>query len=261
MESPEKVNVHDLPCEEPILGVECEIKKDVDLDIIEATTVELTIIHNKDKYTVPISQSATIRQLKDKLVEIIDVPSVMQKIMIKGLAKDEQTLESLNVNSSSKIMVVGAKLQDIAAVSAASTEDSSSAKASTSTKEPLCKKKLHYKILERGIPEDAMVGILNIKDPLPPYPLSGMLNKHGGKVRLTFKLELDQLWIGTKERTQKIAMNTIKQVVSEPIEGHAEYHIMGFQLGPTEASRYWVYWVPAQYIDSIKEVIFGTKFC
>lgn len=25
-----------------------------------------------------------------------------------------------------------------------------------------------------------------------------MLNKVGGKVRLTFKLELDQLWIGTK---------------------------------------------------------------
>ena len=25
-----------------------------------------------------------------------------------------------------------------------------------------------------------------------------MYNKYGGKVRLTFKLELDQLWIGTK---------------------------------------------------------------
>lgn len=53
-----------------------------------------------------------------------------------------------------------------------------------------------------------------------------MLNKYGGKVRLTFKLELDQLWIGTKEKTQKIAMNTIRQVVNEPIEGHGEYHIV-----------------------------------
>jgi len=53
-----------------------------------------------------------------------------------------------------------------------------------------------------------------------------MLNKHGGKVRLTFKLEVDQLWIGTKERTQKVAMNTIRQVISEPIEGHEEYHIV-----------------------------------
>lgn len=61
---------------------------------------------------------------------------------------------------------------------------------------------------------------------MPPYPLSGMLNKYGGKVRLTFKLEVDQVWIGTKERTQKLSMNSIRGVVSEPIEGHEEYHIL-----------------------------------
>lgn len=65
-----------------------------------------------------------------------------------------------------------------------------------------------------------------LQDPLPSHPLSGMLNKTGGKVRLTFKLELDQLWIGTKDRTEKISMNSIKTIVSEPIEGHEEYHIM-----------------------------------
>ena len=52
------------------------------------------------------------------------------------------------------------------------------------------------------------------------------MNRSGGKVRLTFKLENDQLWIGTKERTEKISMTSIKTVVSEPIEGHEEYHIM-----------------------------------
>lgn len=226
--------------------------------ILDSPSVEFTIIHNKDKYTVSMPLLSTIAQLKDKLVDMIGVPSKMQKIMIKGLAKDDQTLESLNVSSSSKIMVVGAKLQDIVAVSVANVEEESgSSKSGSSVKEPLCKKKLHLKVLERGIPDDALVGILNIKDPLPPHPLSGMLNKHGGKVRLTFKLEVDQLWIGTKERTQKVAMNTIRHVVSEPIEGHEEYHIVGFQLGTTEASRYWVYWVPAQYVDSIKEAIFG----
>lgn len=53
-----------------------------------------------------------------------------------------------------------------------------------------------------------------------------MLNKTGGKVRLTFKLEQDQLWIGTKERTDKIPMISIKDVHSEPIHDHPEYHIM-----------------------------------
>jgi hypothetical protein len=36
------------------------------------------------------------------------------------------------------------------------------------------------------------------KEILPKVPLTGMLNKLGGKVRLTFKLEVDQLWIGTR---------------------------------------------------------------
>lgn len=61
---------------------------------------------------------------------------------------------------------------------------------------------------------------------MPEFPLAGMLNKSGGKVRLTFKLEQDQLWIGTKERTDKIPMNSIKGVHSEPIHDHPEYHIM-----------------------------------
>lgn len=91
--------------------------------ILDSPPIEFTIIHNKDKYNVSMPILSTIAQLKDKLVEMIGVPSKMQKIMIKGLAKDDQTLESLNVSSSSKIMVVGAKLQDIVAVSVANVEE------------------------------------------------------------------------------------------------------------------------------------------
>lgn len=47
-------------------------------------------------------------------------------------------------------------------------------------------------------------------------------------MRLTFKLENDQLWLSTKERTEKLPMGSIKSIVSEPIEGHEEYHIMVF---------------------------------
>lgn len=89
-----------------------------------------------------------------------------------------------------------------------------------------------------------------------------MYNKSGGKVRLTFKLEQDQLWIGTKgeitaglillvipviqfssflfccffpstERTEKVPMGSIKNVVSEPIEGHEDYHMMVTVLAAT----------------------------
>ena len=74
--------------------------------------------------------------------------------------------------------------------------------------------------------DDVMPGLKIGKEPLPPHPLSGMLNKHGKATRLTFKLDMGQVWIGTKERTEKVPLSSIKNVVSEPIEG--EKHIALF---------------------------------
>jgi len=82
----------------------------------DCPSVEFTVIHNRDKHTISMPILATIGHLKSKLSSMIGVPPTMQKIMIKGLAKDEQTLESLNVCSSTKIMVVGNKPKDILAV-------------------------------------------------------------------------------------------------------------------------------------------------
>jgi len=49
-----------------------------------------------------------------------------------------------------------------------------------------------------GKPDDVPVGLVGRREQLPPQPLSGMYNKTGSKVRLTFKMQLNQVWIGTK---------------------------------------------------------------
>lgn len=224
--------------------------------------IDFKVIYNKKKYDVSLSPDTDIGALKTHLQPIISIPPAMMKVMIKGLAKDEMTLKRLGVTKGSKIMVIGSSLNDVLQVSTtpkdlpkdlSSPKDKDSSASSSET----CKQKQHKKVLDRGKPDDVMPGILGTKESLPQQPLSGMLNKHGGKVRLTFKLENDQVWIGTKERTEKLPLNSIKHVVSEPIDGHKEYHIVALQLGPTEASRYWVYWVPAQYVDAIKDAILG----
>ncbi|XP_071516103.1 ubiquitin domain-containing protein UBFD1-like isoform X2 [Panulirus ornatus] len=237
-----------------------EVKPDTQSEAVPSgEAVSFKLVYNKTKYDIEFPLDGTVKQLKEHLSSIINVLPAMQKVMIKGLAKDEKTLRELGVTRGSKVMVVGSKLDDVVNVNTPKSESSSSEKPSITItpKEPLSRQKLHRKILDKGMPEDAMPGIKNSKDVLPSYPLSGMVNKHGGKVRLTFKLELDQLWIGTKERTEKINMNHIRQIVSEAIEGYEQYHIMGLQLGPTEASRYWIYWVPAQYVDAIRETVLG----
>lgn len=220
--------------------------------------VEFKVVFNKKKYDITFGLDDTVGALKVHLQDIISVPSTMQKIMIKGLAKDEMTLRKLGVIKGSKVMVIGSTLNAVLEVAKKPTpQQMKEAEKDAEKKESWCQQKLHKKVLERGKPEDAMAGIKNTRESLPPFPLSGMLNKSGGKVRLTFKLEVDQIWLGTKERTEKLPMNSIKAVSSEPIEGHEEYHIMALQLGPTEASRYFIYWVPAQYVESIKEAILG----
>ncbi|KAG5896350.1 hypothetical protein JTB14_005828 [Gonioctena quinquepunctata] len=223
----------------------------------EEDTIEVKVIFNKKKYDVSTTSSATIADFKKQLQGLLGVPDSMQKLMFKGLLQDNQTISNSGIIKGSKIMLVGSTLNDVLAVSSVSKQDIVEMDKATTSKEPLCKQKIHRKVLDKGLPEDVMPGIKNIKEGLPPVPLSGMLNKHGGKVRLTFKLESDQLWLSTKERTEKLPMGSIKGVVSEPIEEHEEYHILGIQLGPTEASRYWIYWVPAQYIDAIKDAVLG----
>jgi len=231
-------------------------------DKAEENLVEFKVVFNKKKYEICFDINKDVAALKAHLQPIIEIPPAMMKVMIKGLAKDKDILAQLGVNKTSKVMVVGSSLSDVLQVSTVPTktdlkkkeeEDTKEAKESSESQ----KTKQHKKVLEKGKPEDVMPGLRGRQEPLPSTPISGMLNKQGAKVRLTFKHDVEQVWIGTKDRTQKLPLNSIRQVVSEPIEGHPEYHIVALQLGSTEASRYWIYWVPAQFVESIKDVVLG----
>lgn len=223
-------------------------------------TASFRVVWNKKNYEVTFPVDETVDSLKQHIEKLTGLPVSMQKLMYKGLVKDgSKTLRELNVSNGVKMMVVGSTINDVMKVTPPPPGTLKDEKSGTSgsSKEPLSKQKMHKKVLDKGKPDDVMPGFKTKKEKLPNVPIAGMYNKYGGKVRLTFKLELDQVWIGTKERTEKIPMGSIKNVVSEPIEGHGEYHMMAIQLGPTEASRYWIYWVPAQYVDAIKDTILG----
>ncbi|CAF1646131.1 unnamed protein product [Didymodactylos carnosus] len=129
-------------------------------------------------------------------------------------------------------------------------------------KEPLSKMTQHAKILKRGKPDNAGIGIRNVNEPLP-LSLDGMymstLNQREKRVRLTFKLELDEVWVNTAETTMKIQMSQIRNIVDEPIDGHEGYSIVGLQKGTTEQSIIWIYWVPSQYVKAIRQAILSDN--
>ncbi|XP_065066423.1 ubiquitin domain-containing protein UBFD1-like isoform X2 [Rhopilema esculentum] len=202
-------------------------------------TIDFRIIWNKQNFRVKFAADRKIEDLKDHITELTGIPTSMQKLMYKGLIKNEHlTLKELNICSGAKLMLVGSTLKDVLNVNLPSKETPKQTEVTQSASQ-------------------GNESFSNKKEKLPIQPLYGMCNKHGGKVRLTFKHELDQLWLGTKERTEKIPMSSIKTVISEPVAGNEDYHILGLQLGPTDASRYWIYWVPAQYVDAIKDTILG----
>ena len=158
------------------------------------------------------------------------------KVMIKGLAKDEMTLNKLGVVKGSKVMVVGSSLNDVLQVSSSPKEASKAGNSSNSSKEEPSSSKMknHKKVLDRGKPDDAMPARKSGKDPLPQQPLSGMLNKHGGKVRLTFKMDQGQVWIGKYENDLLYAIRLcyIKVITNYLITWGAELGPPGFPGGP-----------------------------
>ena len=222
--------------------------------------VSFKVIFNKQKLDITFPLDDTVIKFKSHLEGLTKVPPSMQKLMFKGKLNDDTTLRDANITKSSKVMLIGSTVNDVMTVAAPDPKalKEEMLKEEAASKEPISTQKPHKAVLEKhGKPDDVMMGVKKKKEPLPPCPISGMYNKSGGKVRLTFKLDQDQLWIGTKERTDKIPLGSIKAVVSETLEGHEEYHIMGIQLGTTEASRYWIYWGPAQYVEAIKDAILG----
>ncbi|CAL8273443.1 unnamed protein product [Lota lota] len=223
----------------------------------EQEMVDLKIIWNKIKYDLKIPLDSSGAKLKEAIHSLTGLPPAMQKVMYKGLLPEDKTLREIKITNGAKVMVVGSTMNDVLAVNTPKEVIQQEVKAEENKKEPLCSQKQHRKVLDKGKPDDIMPAVKGAKERLPTVPLAGMYNKSGGKVRLTFKLEQDQLWIGTKERTEKVPMGSIKNVVTESIEGHDGYHMMAFQLGPTEASQYWVYWVPTQFVDAIKDTVLG----
>nr|XP_058893027.1 ubiquitin domain-containing protein UBFD1 isoform X6 [Kogia breviceps] len=161
--------------------------------------VDLKIIWNKTKHDVKFPLDSTGSELKQKIHSITGLPPAMQKVMYKGLVPEDKTLREIKVTSGAKIMVVGSTINDVLAVNTPKDAAQQDAKAEENKKEPLCRQKQHRKVLDKGKPEDVMPSVKGAQERLPSVPLSGMYNKSGGKVRLTFKLEQDQLWIGTKD--------------------------------------------------------------
>ena len=55
--------------------------------------IDVKVVWNKNKYDVVVRPEETVLDLKTKMEELTQLPPAMQKIMFKGLCKDDRTMK------------------------------------------------------------------------------------------------------------------------------------------------------------------------
>ena len=205
--------------------------------------------------------------LKESVQKETKVVSGM-KLMLRGsvLKDDEKTLAAVGIKSAAKLLLVGSTASEIADISQmksapgptpAATTETTPKKKPTTLGEGVQDLPVHRRIIEDGPPEDVMAGFSGYNDLLPRTPISGLLNSRREHTRLTFDIFKQEMVINTKSQTERVLFASVKNVMWEPIKGNERYAIMAFQLGRNdcESARYYVYWVPAQYAQAIRNTV------
>lgn len=232
--------------------------------VAAAEDLSFRVTHRKEVLQVTLPASATVMDLHHKLQELTGIPQEMQKIMFKGGLKDTtKTLAESGIKNGVKMMLMGSKPEAVQALAAAGKAASIAPLVeqvqAQAEKVPMCQEAHHKKVLDKGKPADAEEGLPGTRAALPES-LKGLLSGSGSKVRLVFKPMAGEFTIATAERTQKLPLGSFPDATSDPITDHPGYRILGVQMGKTEQSIRYFYWVPEQYVDAIRQALTGRSF-
>ncbi|ORY28740.1 hypothetical protein BCR33DRAFT_793256 [Rhizoclosmatium globosum] len=178
------------------------------------------------------------------------------------MLSDEKTIGESKIVAGAKVMLMASSAKDIMTVVAPPPVDAAtSGSGAAAEKVSIFTETEHAKIIKRGKPDfEIEKGLTTGRVSLPSLGVT-VLNQRGMKTRLSFRNETAELQIATAERTQKVPFGSVSRIRSEdmPLEHGGEgYAAIGIQVGPTEKSIVWFYWVPRQYVENIKDTVLGT---
>jgi len=221
--------------------------------------VQIIVAFKKDKWPIKVRDNELIGSIKAKIAPLSGVPVENQKLMFKSMLVDTNTAVASGLKAGLKVMLIGTSKVDI------QKEQLNSVIASVTPTLPnkphspleLSSAAEHKKIIDKGAPEGALPGITGRTAHLAEIGnvVKCVYDKKGEVVRLTFKLEDNQLWIGGKAHTHKLSMAQIRNVTYEPLSGCAGYAMLVLHVGSTDKSNLYFYFVPLQYCADIKRVI------
>ena len=233
---------------------------------VPADAIKVVVKHGKETYKVDVSQNATVDELKEMLEKLTGVDRSMQKLMFKGALKSGQTLLQAKVKNKSKLKLIGSSLKTVRdamanqskqpAVKIIGFEDELKQMKEEGDAGPWKTMKEHKRILDMGVPEGTGAGnkALNLRLPATPLLVRGM---DGQPCRITFRNDImpPQLWLQSAVRTKKLPLGTVRSIKTEDTDEDGNYVTMALQIGATAKSRIFLYFVPKQYVQSLKNAI------
>ncbi|KAI8832368.1 hypothetical protein BC829DRAFT_408680 [Chytridium lagenaria] len=229
----------------------------MDEQVEETVSVAFKVSYQKTAIDIKLPIDSTVSDIKEHVFETLNIAQSLQKLLFRGtVLKDATTLQSAKITNGSKITLMAAQPQDILNITIAKPVQTAEA-AAEETRERILDATEHQKIIKGGVPPDVERGIVGVKTAIPPGGITNLRNHLNTKTRISILPASQELQIATAERTRKIPISSIQSVVSEAIPGHEGYYAVALQLGPTIKSRYWVYWVPAQYKNALEDAVLG----
>ncbi|KAJ3089996.1 Ubiquitin domain-containing protein ubfd1 [Quaeritorhiza haematococci] len=119
--------------------------------------VTFKLTYGKKTYEITFESSSTIADLRKEVETVTGVHPHMQKLLFKGVLKDEQTLKDAKIKDGVKVMLMASKLEDVLqSITAPTTSAAAEAPTTKSVdKVAWCEKTEHKKIIDKGKPDDA----------------------------------------------------------------------------------------------------------
>ncbi|KAJ3108011.1 hypothetical protein HDU97_002591 [Phlyctochytrium planicorne] len=225
--------------------------------------LKFKVTYQKTSVDLELAPHELVSSLKSKLHESLSIDPSLQKLMLAcikllyrgAVLKDESTLVDSKITTGSKVILMATQPQDLLNMTIKPAEAIAKETAAKVEKENLLDATEHKKILGLGPPADVEEGLAATKSAIPPGGIVGLRNGYNVKTRLSVILGTQEIQLATPEATKKFPIGSIQSVTWEAIPGHDNYYAVALQLGPTLKSRYWLYWIPAQYKDTLHNTL------
>ncbi|KAA6373816.1 MAG: hypothetical protein EZS28_030657 [Streblomastix strix] len=125
---------------------------------------------------------------------------------------------------------------------------------------PWCQERKHIRIISAGIPSGLVQPVLGQNFMIPAdNQIRNVINSKMKIVRLRFSPYEQCLYINTDSHSFILQYHLIKDIKSEPIEQFNGYHIVCLYHGKFGKEQYFLYFVPCQFVQAIKNAIIPKK--